>query len=399
MGSGGSSELGGFRVFKVNPGSPASEGALEVFFDFVLEVNGQKMTEDQRSFFEKIQACENTATKLLVYNIRSQTVRDVYLTPRQWGGVGLLGATVRFDTIDNSENQGIRVLEVFPNSPAAHAGLMPYKDYMLGTSDVMFRDMDELAELVTANLNKKLQMYIYNADSETIREVFLSPNTTWGGEGIIGCDIGSGMLHRIPAPRRPLAGALPPGPQPPGVAMPIQAPPIVPAVPPVAPADGQPAQPGAAGAPPGQALWPPGTAPPAPGAAAPLSTPGAVPGVQPSTLPYSPTALQTQLTQAAELLQQQPGAGQNLTLPSPATPVAGSAQSFIAAAQVDSPTVGTPGQGLVPPAPPGTPCTPMTASNPAGGFTQPMYPMAPAAAMDGPGVIYETSAAAPPPQA
>ena len=31
--------------------------------------------------------------------------------------------------------------QVFPNSPAAHSGLIPYKDYMLGTADMAFREI------------------------------------------------------------------------------------------------------------------------------------------------------------------------------------------------------------------------------------------------------------------
>ena len=53
--------------------------------------------------------------------------------------------------------QGMRVLSVFPNSPAEAAGLVPNKDlvsfrqsclmcalqdFLLGTTEVMFRDMD-----------------------------------------------------------------------------------------------------------------------------------------------------------------------------------------------------------------------------------------------------------------
>jgi hypothetical protein len=36
-----------------------------------------------------------------------------------------------------------------------------------------------------------------------VREVTITPNSSWGGEGSLGCDIGRGILHRLPfAPRR-----------------------------------------------------------------------------------------------------------------------------------------------------------------------------------------------------
>jgi len=202
MGGGQSIEIGGFRIFKVNDGSPAAEAGLEVFFDFIVEINGVVMDADQTTFAKAIQDAENQRTKLVVQNIRTHTSRDVYVTPRRWGGAGLLGAVVRYDSLESAEGQGMRVLSIFPNSPAEAAGLVPNKDFLLGTTEVMFRDMDELAEVVNLYLGKELKVYVYNLDSESIREVILVPRTDWGGEGAIGADIRTGLLHRIPAPRR-----------------------------------------------------------------------------------------------------------------------------------------------------------------------------------------------------
>ncbi|CEM27830.1 unnamed protein product [Vitrella brassicaformis CCMP3155] len=198
---GSQSAPGGFRIFKVCRHSPAERAGLEVFFDFITEVDGLQMVPDQTVFFNKIMESEGRQIKLAVYNCRCRNVRDVYVIPSKWGGQGLLGATVRYDTFENCENQGVRVLDIFPRSPAAAAGLVPYKDWLLGTSDVMFKDLDELVETVNYYLNKPVAVYVYNSDVETIREVILTPNHNWGGDGSIGCDIGTGLLHRIPPPR------------------------------------------------------------------------------------------------------------------------------------------------------------------------------------------------------
>ncbi|CAE7393385.1 GORASP2 [Symbiodinium pilosum] len=202
MGGSQSIEVGGFRIFKVNPGSPAAEAGLEVFFDFILEIDGVHMDADQATFATAIQEAENHRTKLVVHNIRTHTVRDVYVTPRRWGGAGLLGAVVRYDTLESAEGQGMRVLTVFPNSPAEAAGLVPNKDFLLGTTEVMFRDMDELTEVVNLYMGMELKIYVYNTEVESIREVIIVPSTQWGGDGAIGADIRTGLLHRIPAPRR-----------------------------------------------------------------------------------------------------------------------------------------------------------------------------------------------------
>ncbi|CAE7535505.1 GORASP2 [Symbiodinium sp. KB8] len=197
-------EVGGFRIFKVNPGSPAAEAGLEVFFDFIVEIDGVHMDADQATFASAIQEAENQRTKLVVHNIRAHTARDVYVTPRRWGGAGLLGAVVRYDTLESAEGQGMRVLSVFPNSPAEAAGLVPNKDFLLGTTEVMFRDMDELTEVVNLYMGTELKIYVYNIEAENIREVVIVPSTQWGGDGAIGADIRTGLLHRIPAPRRAL---------------------------------------------------------------------------------------------------------------------------------------------------------------------------------------------------
>lgn len=263
MGGSSSHEIGGVRVFKVHPGSPAAEAGLEVFFDFIVEVNGTKIEPScQQAFAEKIQESENSQAKLLVFNTRAHSTREVIVAPRRWAGGGLLGATVRFDVVDPAENQGIRVLEVFPNSPAAHAGLVPFQDFLLGTAQAVFHDIDELVEAVTNNINQRMQVYVYNTDSESVREIILVPNNDWGGDGCIGCDIGTGLLHRIPAPRRlpgsspsSAAAQAPPAPFSPA------APPV--AAPPAATAGGVPGVPRALGSITGVAM---GNIPPVPGA-------------------------------------------------------------------------------------------------------------------------------------
>lgn len=63
----------------------------------------------------------------------------------------------------------------------------------------MLNEADDLIALVQANEGKPLKLYVYNVESDTVREVSLTPNSGWGGEGCLGCDIGYGYLHRIPS--------------------------------------------------------------------------------------------------------------------------------------------------------------------------------------------------------
>ncbi len=43
-----------------------------------------------------------------------------------------------------------------------------------------------------------MKLFVYNFELDNVREVLLTPNFGWGGEGSLGCGIGYGYLHRIP---------------------------------------------------------------------------------------------------------------------------------------------------------------------------------------------------------
>ena len=128
------SEIGGYRVCMVHEGSPAHTAGLEMFFDLIIEVEGRQMTQ-HTALHEVIKQRENLQTKLVVFNLRTQEVRDVHLTPRSWQGAGILGARVVFDWVEPTEQQGVRILEVTRDSPAENAGLEPYTDWIIGTQE------------------------------------------------------------------------------------------------------------------------------------------------------------------------------------------------------------------------------------------------------------------------
>jgi len=103
------------------------------------------------------------------------------------------------------------------------AGLLPYGDYVIGSPEGQVRGDSGLGELVEAvrlsrpdiqavrktmphthtaqiqYLTHPLRLYVYNHEYNVTRLVTLTPNRTWGGTGALGCILGFGALHRIPA--------------------------------------------------------------------------------------------------------------------------------------------------------------------------------------------------------
>src|SRR5690349_11729504 len=81
---------------------------------------------------------------LMVYNSRIDATREVIITPSYaWGGKNLLGAVIRFCTINNAPDRVWHVLEVSINSPAHTAGLIPYKDWTIGSPDIALNSPDD----------------------------------------------------------------------------------------------------------------------------------------------------------------------------------------------------------------------------------------------------------------
>jgi hypothetical protein len=193
---GGGSE--GFHVLRVQEGSPGYKAGLEPYFDFIVSINGVRLDTDNDKFKEILKENINKSVELLVYNSKTQVVRQLPLTPHgNWGGQGLLGLSIRFSSFDKANENVWHVLDVQPHSPAALAGLRSNTDYIIG-ADTLLNDSEDFYALIESNQGKSMKLYVYNSETDSTREINLTPNIGWGGEGSLGCGIGYGYLHRIP---------------------------------------------------------------------------------------------------------------------------------------------------------------------------------------------------------
>ncbi|XP_026574264.1 Golgi reassembly-stacking protein 1 isoform X1 [Pseudonaja textilis] len=196
----------GYHVHGIQENSPAQLAGLEPFFDFILTIGHTRLNKEGDTLKDLLKANVEKAVKLEVYNIKTMKVREVEIIPsNMWGGQGLLGASVRFCSFQGANEHVWHVLDVEPASPAALAGLKPHSDYIIG-SDQILHESEDFFSLIDSHEGKPLKLVVYNTETDSCREVFVTPNGAWGGEGSLGCGIGYGYLHRIPtqaaAPKR-----------------------------------------------------------------------------------------------------------------------------------------------------------------------------------------------------
>uniref|UniRef100_A0A8C6UG16 Golgi reassembly stacking protein 1a n=1 Tax=Neogobius melanostomus TaxID=47308 RepID=A0A8C6UG16_9GOBI len=188
----------GYHVHGVQPNSPAEKAGLEPYFDFILSLDNRRLNEENELLKEVLKASMERTVKMEVYSTKTMRVREVEVVPsNMWGGQGLLGASVRFCSYQGANENVWHVLDVEVSSPAALAGLQPYNDYIIGADQVL-QDSEDFFSLIEAHDGKALKLMVYNTQTDSCREVLVTPNGAWGGEGSLGCGIGYGYLHRIP---------------------------------------------------------------------------------------------------------------------------------------------------------------------------------------------------------
>lgn len=198
----------GYHVLRVQENSPGHAAGLEAFFDFIVAIGTTRLNQDNDTLKELLKSNIEKPVKMTVYSSKTQSVRDVSITPsHSWGGQGLLGVSIRFCSFEGANENVWHVLDVQPNSPADLASLRSNTDYIIGADSVL-HESEDLFTLIESHEGKPLKLYVYNSETDSCREVTITPNSGWGGEGSLGCGIGYGYLHRIPKRQFPSSGSV-----------------------------------------------------------------------------------------------------------------------------------------------------------------------------------------------
>ncbi|KAH8825046.1 GRASP55/65 PDZ-like domain-containing protein, partial [Flagelloscypha sp. PMI_526] len=203
----------GLHVLRVAPGSPADGTEIEPYFSFLVGFEGfqggQSGSLEAAELERIVEAHEGRTLTLHVWNSKYRETKSVSITPsKTWNARAasehepqpsqLLGLSVRLCQPEFAMDNVWHVLDVAEGSPAESAGLVPMGDWVLGWSGGVLSAENDFYDLVEAHVDKPLRVYVYSYDFDALREVVLIPNRHWGGDGLLGCVFGFGLLHRIP---------------------------------------------------------------------------------------------------------------------------------------------------------------------------------------------------------
>jgi len=92
--------------------------------------------------------------------------------------------------IPGGGTEGYHVLRVQDGSPGSRAGLEPFFDFIVAIGNTRLdTDNDTFRDLLKANIEKPVRMTIYSSKNQNVREIGITPSTTWGGQGLLGISI------------------------------------------------------------------------------------------------------------------------------------------------------------------------------------------------------------------
>lgn len=196
----------GFHVLAADAeSSMGADAGLEPYFDFLVGVDGHRFTQrtDQllleRAFPHAL--AEDRPVTLDVWSCKGSIVRSVSLPV----GARTLGLVLQWSPVSIVHDVW-HILDVATGSPAHAAGLISYEDYVIGAAEgtgTLIGAGEGALGLLAGDYEGKqeaMQLYVYSHPHEVVRRVEVLPRRDWGGGGLLGCGVGYGLLHRIPAP-------------------------------------------------------------------------------------------------------------------------------------------------------------------------------------------------------
>ncbi|KAH8739827.1 hypothetical protein FG386_002046 [Cryptosporidium ryanae] len=264
MGASNSKELGGFRVCNYGETSLGKLLGLERYFDYIVGIDGVPLTQISDAshdfFVKRLKGVARSKLKISVYNSLSSKIRTFVLIPsntsidavnkartedvkhlvcdenktekqgNESDGIRLkLNHNIPFETQkvfqfvnfderitgfgigvhwEEISKNGVKVVNVQNSSPAQVSGIIPNDDYIIGSNSLKrpFYSTDDFLNFIKNNNGSQVSLSVYNSETELLREISITPDSSWGGRGLLGCDIAAGPMVDIPFRRKPSMG-------------------------------------------------------------------------------------------------------------------------------------------------------------------------------------------------
>lgn len=196
---------------------------LQSYFDYIVGIEDQPIPilgnahgyyyPDYPQLIQVFNGRVGDSVKLNVWSAKGGTYREEYLrvAPKDENrmeevslahtsderGFEQLGFKVQWSPLV-AATYTYHILNIsLEHGPAAMAGLIPDSDYIIGCQDGLLATGGEtlLQDIVRSRAHHDLVLYVYNKTHDCTRPLTVSI----GPDGRLGCNIGYGFLHRIPA--------------------------------------------------------------------------------------------------------------------------------------------------------------------------------------------------------
>eukprot|EP00924_Labyrinthula_sp_SR-Ha-C_P008498 augustus_masked-scaffold_32-processed-gene-1.7-mRNA-1 protein AED:1.00 eAED:1.00 QI:0/-1/0/0/-1/1/1/0/324 len=210
--------VSGLRVMEIQKNSPLKD-LVVLFIDIIVEVNHVPLGTEvsNQILINETKSKKDQELEMKIFNLKNKQYRYINCTPNSnWGGKGLLGITISLVDINIADfhSNVLHVMNVKNNSPADKAFLKSDHDFIIGTRYWPFVGLPKFAETLKDCALITLEVFVFNTETDEVRNVRLRPKYEWyeiieyedetkppepkRGEGVLGCSLGQGLLHRIP---------------------------------------------------------------------------------------------------------------------------------------------------------------------------------------------------------
>lgn len=183
----------GFRVISVSADSPAQALGLTPLVDFIITLDNDIVTNDRPLGTQLNEKTKADLINLGIYSAIYHKIRVVKLKRDTRLNRFTLGAEVRYEPFSSTfKSEGLKVVQVFPESAAEAAGLQGGTDWIMSTVEGdMFRSPGDLFEYLQSSSLQGLPtgVLVYSSRTLQTRHACVAPELDEDGTYRLGAEV------------------------------------------------------------------------------------------------------------------------------------------------------------------------------------------------------------------